>query len=446
MNVIRFSRRRLGLVLAPLVAVGVGLALACAATTPATAPAASSDVFARRILPIFKSPDPSSCTACHLAGVDLKNYIRTSSEETFLSLRDQGLVNLDAPDQSKILRFIAMTPEKKPGAALISDKVKRQEYDAFAEWIAACANDPTLRKAAKLRADQLAVPPRPVEVIRHDRVDQLQDTFRRQVWAQAQFRCAGCHMEGGAENAKLVKENGDITWLKKTPEATFENLRTSGFVDVAAPEKSLLLLKPLNAVKHGGGQKILPGDMTYKAFRGFLEDYAKVVNDKYATAADLPAPGPVLEHFPTASWLKITNTPPAWGDKLLRVEVFAQDPVGKGWEPSPIAISDRGVSGTGKLWQHTLVAVAVPGTRRAAQFATVAALPAGTYRVRVYVDVAGRLARDWTASLDERDYVGEKIIQTNWTKGYNAMTLIDAVSLGSRNEQPPLAGSMQERT
>ena len=29
------------------------------------------EVFEQRIMPIFKSPNPSSCTECHLAGVDL---------------------------------------------------------------------------------------------------------------------------------------------------------------------------------------------------------------------------------------------------------------------------------------------------------------------------------------------------------------------------------------
>ena len=48
------------------------------------------EVFEKRIAPIFKSPNPSSCVQCHLACVDLKNYIRPSSRETFLSLRDQG--------------------------------------------------------------------------------------------------------------------------------------------------------------------------------------------------------------------------------------------------------------------------------------------------------------------------------------------------------------------
>jgi hypothetical protein len=429
MSVQRFSSRRFAVALAPVAAAAIGLALASAATTTAPAAEAPGDLFTRRIAPILKSPDPSSCTACHLAGVDLKNYIRSSSEETFLSLRDQGLVNLDAPQDSKILRFIRMAGPPAPSAALVSEKVKRQEYEAFAAWIEACAKDPALRNAPKLHPDPAGGPGRPVEVIRHDRLDQVRERFRRDVFAQAEFRCAGCHMAGGAENARLVKQNGDITWLKKTSDATFEGIRAAGFVDTAAPEKSLLLLKPLNAVKHGGGQKILPGDMTYKAFRGFLEDYAKVVNDQYAKAADLPTPPPAVEHFPTESWLKFTRTPPAWTDRLLRVEVFARDVGTGGWEKSPIAVSDRGVSGAGNLWQHTLVAEAVPDSARAKAFAKAAVLPAGNYRVRVYVDVAGRLAKDWTASLDDRDYVGETTLQTAWPAGYGRMTTLDAAGL-----------------
>src|SRR3954452_14880358 len=81
-----------------------------------------AQVFEKRILPIFKSPDPSSCVQCHLAGVDLKNYILPSHEKTFLSLRDQGLIDLDQPRNSKILRLIRMGDEEKGPASLIHKK------------------------------------------------------------------------------------------------------------------------------------------------------------------------------------------------------------------------------------------------------------------------------------------------------------------------------------
>jgi hypothetical protein len=80
-----------------------------------------AQIFEKRILPIFKSPQPSSCVDCHLAGVDLKNYILPSHEKTFLSLRDQGMIDLDKPAESKILRLIGMGDNQ--GAALVSAKV-----------------------------------------------------------------------------------------------------------------------------------------------------------------------------------------------------------------------------------------------------------------------------------------------------------------------------------
>src|SRR6185295_3692758 len=122
-----------------------------ALTLLAALPAAGDDgptpaaIFEKRILPIFKSPQPSSCVDCHLAGVDLKNYILPSHEKTFLSLRDQGLIDLAKPDESRILRLISMSDNK--GAALISEKVRKTELEAFSEWIKACAADPKLREA-----------------------------------------------------------------------------------------------------------------------------------------------------------------------------------------------------------------------------------------------------------------------------------------------------------
>jgi hypothetical protein len=80
------------------------LVLLRATLAPLTAAAADPvAVFEQRILPIFKSPNPSSCVRCHLAGVDLKHYVLPSAETTFRSLRDQGLIDLTNPEKSKIL-------------------------------------------------------------------------------------------------------------------------------------------------------------------------------------------------------------------------------------------------------------------------------------------------------------------------------------------------------
>src|SRR5262245_57106413 len=68
------------------------VATSCTSRRADDTAASPQEIFERRIVPIFKSPNPSSCTQCHLAGVDLKDYILPSHEKTFLSLRDQGLI------------------------------------------------------------------------------------------------------------------------------------------------------------------------------------------------------------------------------------------------------------------------------------------------------------------------------------------------------------------
>lgn len=386
-----------------------------------------AQIFEKRILPIFKSPQPSSCVDCHLAGVDLKNYILPSHEKTFLSLRDQGMIDLDKPLESKILRLIGMGDNQ--GAALVSAKVRKTELEAFTEWIRASAADPKLREAPKLAPAELAQPKRPNEVLRHDRIDSLLASFEKNVWSQ-RFRCAGCHAADGAENAKLVKENGEeMTWIRREgPEATMKYLLTSKLIAPKAPDKSLLLLKPLNTVKHGGGQKMLTGDLTYKAFRSWIEDYAKVIGDQYAKAADLPKETAAPAAFGSEIWLKLTNTPPAWGDKLLQVTLYAWDEKRKAWETEPIANSDRKVFGKGKLWQHNLTLLAPAGSPRAEAFGRPAkpALPAGKYLIRIHVDFQGRLDRDWKSPLGKADAAGEVEVESAWPAGYGSMTVVDA--------------------
>jgi hypothetical protein len=383
-------------------------------------------VFERRILPIFNSPNPSSCTQCHLAGVDLKNYILPSHEKTFLSLRDQGLIDMDRPADSKILRLIQMG-EKEKETTLIQEKVRRTEYEAFAEWIKASCADPQLRQAPRLSAGELAGPARPVEVIRHGRTDKLLESFEQNIWSQ-RFRCIVCHMPGGADNAKLVAEHGErVSWIKpEGAEATMRYLMGSKLINTSEPERSLLLRKPLqDGIKHGGGKKMVPGDMAYKAFRTWLDDYAAVVADRYARAADLPRAKDGPQHYGSEVWLKLEGTPAAWAERLLQVSVYAWDAPNKAWESEPIAISDRPVWGEGRLWQHSLVLLAAPGSARARSWDDgKASLPPGRYLVKVYVDTQERLRRDWRAELGAGEFVGEVEIETRWPEGYGNMTVV----------------------
>ena len=237
-------------------------------------------VFEKRILPIFKSPNPSSCTECHLANLDIKNYILSTSEKTFLSMRDQGLVDMKEPEKSRILKFISMKdPNSKPN--ILMTKTRDEELKAFSEWIKACCKDEALIKMPKLTQEELGGPEKPVEIVRHARKDRLLESFEQNIWAM-RFRCMNCHTAGHPDSVKLQKEHGDrVTWFKKTPAETMDYILTkTKLIDLDNPEKSLLLLKPLNEVKHGGGKKFIIGDLGYQSFRNWIEDYARIKSGK----------------------------------------------------------------------------------------------------------------------------------------------------------------------
>jgi hypothetical protein len=410
-------------------------ALACIAAVTSFAPTSRgaddpAKVFEERILPIFKSPDPSSCVRCHLAAVDLKNYILPSAKDTFVALRDQGLIDLNEPDKSKILVLINRGAADPKGASLIAIKQQKAEYEAFAAWIRACAADPVLKNAPKPeRAPLLAT--EPVELVRHARKDRVLESFEKNIWA-LRFRCMNCHTEGTPQNDKLVKEHGDrVAWFKKGgPEATMDYLLGSKLLDVNNPEKSLLLTKPLNEVKHGGGVKIVVGDQGYKAIRAWVEDVAALRKGKYTKPTDLPAKDTGPKQFGTDLWLKLDRTPDAWGDRLLMVEVFAWDAKAGAWEREPVATSDRVVWGKGKLWQHTLTLLAPAGSTRATAWEKgKPALAPGKYLVKVYVDGAQKVKKDWTARLGPDECVGQTEFQARWSEGYSAMTVVDATGV-----------------
>lgn len=391
----------------------------------------SVSVFEQRILPIFKSDQPSSCVQCHLAGVDLKNYIRPSSDETFRSLRDQGLVNLDKPEKSKILTLIKMQDFDNPGANLIHAKTRDAEAAAFGEWIKLCSSDPKLRNAPKLPPAELAKPSKSDEVIRFARTDRLLESFEQNIWGQ-RHRCMGCHTEGSDQNKKLVEKNGEqVSWIKKSAAETMSYLiRTKYLIDRDNPDKSFLLLKPLKEVEHGGGKKFLKGDLGYKGYRTWIEDYAKVVRDEYAKASDLPKTDRRrLREFSSELWFKLANPPQAWDEKLLQVTIFRWDDRAKKWESSPIAISDRQASFKFKTWQHTMTLLAEPDSRRASDWRRVPALAPGKYLVKVHIDRDGRLLNDWKAEMRDEDFVGQAEFQGEWRPGYGAMTVVDAAKI-----------------
>jgi hypothetical protein len=386
-----------------------------------------AEVFEKRIVPIFNSPNPSSCVQCHLAGVDLKQYILPDADKTFRSLRDQGLIDLDAPEKSKIVKLIDMGGSDAKGPNAVHAKARKAEREAFLAWLTACAADPKMRAAPKLADGEAAKPPRPDAVIRHARRDRVLESFEENVWAW-RFRCMNCHTEGTPQNDKHRLKHGDaVAWVKKGGAGeTMDYLIGSKLIDPANPEKSLLLRKPLGE-KHEGGVKFVVGDDAYKGFRRWIEDVAAIRGDRYTAAKDLPDARTAVAKFGTDIWFKLDQTPPDWGDQFLQARVFAWDATKQAWEPSPVAVTDRVVFGKGRVWQHNLTLLAAKDSERARAWrAGTPTLPEGKYLMKVFVDREGRLAKDWMAELKETDFVGQAEFRGRWREGYGAMTVVNA--------------------
>ena len=156
----------------------------------------------------------------------------------------------------------------------------------------------------------------------------------------------------------------------------------------------------------------------------------RVLKDQYPTAASLPKSSSNDERFTSEIWLKITNTAPAWGDRLLQADVYAWDPAKNAWEAAPTATSDRLVNGKNRLWQHTLTLVAPQDSPRLAGWQRgPATLSPGKYLVKLYVDSKGKVLRDWKAPLGASEYVGQVEVEAPWRTGYGSMTTIDASAL-----------------
>ena len=375
-------------------------------------------VFRERILPILRSPDPSSCTECHLAAVDLKDFLRPTADETFLSLRDRGLVDVKSPTGSKILTMIRMAPVK-PNP--IASKRRDEEARAFEAWIVASCAQSALAGAPPLDAAKRGDWRRPVEVIRHERDDQLLARFVDQFWRDTE-RCASCHAPPG--NQKQVDKFGDrVSWIVAgEPRATMTGLAERKLLDIDAPEKSLILRKPSEQVTHGGGRKILIGDETYTRGLGWIRDYARAAKDGYAAAKDLP-PTPPETDVTTDCWVRV-ELPASFDDSAVSIEIFPWDAAKKAWATTRIASASRHAS---KGWQQTLYLHAPRGSDLAGAFEKSRTLPKGRYLVRVFADKTYDPKRGKPARIFSGKPAGELDVDREWPAGYGSMNKLGAL-------------------
>lgn len=401
-----------------LAVVGLGAAPAPAQDKAEEQPSARS-IFERRILPILRAEKPSSCAECHLSGLDLKDYIRPSDEETFAALLRGGMVDRAHPDESKLLAFISRKPDKP---SIVTEKVREQEYAAFREWIVAAVNDPRLLAA---KAGEASVGPRvPEEVIRHARQDRVLASFVENVWSET-TRCAHCHSPefNRGQIANRGQEFVDrISWIvPRDPEATLRRIVAGGLIDLEDPAKSRLLTKPTVQVEHQGGIKMVVGDRGYEQFRRFAVDYAASAKGAYRTAAQLPRPSDEVAVL-SDLFLRIEGLPEAYGKRLMRVEVHPWNEKDQAWSNECWA-SGAWIATPQQFWQSPLHLTASRTSPRAQDLAE-KKLPPGRYLAKLYLDKKAVHQVKQPLVLGEVELVGQIEFESRWPSGFANKTVI----------------------
>ena len=371
----------------------------------------ASEIFDRRILPIFKSTNPSSCTECHLSSVELRDYIVADQAATFAALVAGGLIDVKSPDDSKILEFIQRAPDKP---SLVSAEVRQQEYAAFRAWIVAAVRDETLLAA---KATSSVGPKVPLAVVRHARKDRVLDSFVENVWSEIN-RCNHCHSPefNHAHVKRFGKEYVDgISWVvPNDPQATLDRLVEWALIDTDAPEESLLLTKPTLQVEHKGGIKMMVGDRGYRQFRRFVDDYAAIAHARYDSADRLPKPNPEVSRL-CDQFLRIDGFPADLQRRVLQVEVLSWDQAADRWSDEPCASADWFINRNG-FWQSQLY-LSVPRGSAEADEVLSKGLTKGRYLARLFLDQDAKQQRG-AVVLGDRLELGAIAFDGEWPHGF----------------------------
>jgi hypothetical protein len=251
----------------------------------------AGELYEQRIAPLLATDRPKTCNQCHLSGVDLSLFVRDDMCETRACLFELGLVDRQNPDDSLILSWIERA---EPESDLVTEQVIAEEYEGFREFVgrmARCGGESckgvrcpqTSPDAECGPADTPDDEPPTVPPDTGCTDLALEKAFRDTVYVWRD-RCFPCHFtsekQADLEAPRWIDvEGGCVAGSLKT----FHNVVENGYVNLAHPDRSFLLLKPLGedngGVEHGGGDKFHgPEDPGYVSFLSFLTHYAGCVN------------------------------------------------------------------------------------------------------------------------------------------------------------------------
>lgn len=379
-----------------------------------------SEIYQRRVVPLLQSSMASSCSECHLQGVNLHDFLTSDPKASFASLRARGWIDMDHPSESKILQFIAKTPENSTD---LMDKVRKSELEGIGEWIRASIHDPEslnvpLPELTDLKLD--------AQLIQHSRKDQVLTRFIDTIWSQLE-RCANCHSPD--RNFKQVEKHGEqMSWIvPNSPAETLQLLEDRNLIDIQAPLASLLKTKALGKDGHGGGVKFPEDGHTDREWGLFLSDYAAIKRARYSSSNEIPEFDPVRT-WRTGLHLKIKELPSLPAGQYAVVLLHGVTSEGKA-NAEPAAIGEGRVSKDGASWGTSLKLIEPAHLRRSrASVDWSGVLPDGRYQLRwIVVD-------DSTMPLEKillLPYTMQTEIDSLWNSGHSAAKTISFGSFKS---------------
>ena len=382
-----------------------------------------SEIYQRRVVPLLQSSKASSCSDCHLQGVNLQEFLTSDPKASFASLRARGWIDMEHPSESKILQFIAKTPENSTD---FMDEVRKSELEGIGEWIRASIQDPEslnvpLPKLTDLKLDD--------QLIEHSRKDQVLSRFIDIVWSQME-RCANCHSPD--RNFKQVEKHGEqMSWIvPNSPAETLQLLEDRNLINIQAPLASLLKTKALGKDEHGGGVKFPENGHTDREWGLFLSDYAAIKRARYSSSNEIPEFDPIRT-WRTGLHLKIKELPSLTAGQYAVVLLHGVTSEGKA-NAEPAAIGEGRVSKDGASWGTSLKLIEPVHLRRTnASVDWSSVLPDGRYQLRWIVVDESTMPLEKILLLP---YTMQTEIDSLWNSGHSAAKTISFGSFNSVDE------------
>ena len=96
---------------------------------PTCTPDALGALYTEYVEPFVSGQVPSSCSQCHMTGIDISLYAQDTACDTMACMMDMDVVSLTEPEESEILTMIQM------GDPASSAFDVSQEHQAILEWI-----------------------------------------------------------------------------------------------------------------------------------------------------------------------------------------------------------------------------------------------------------------------------------------------------------------------